>query len=119
MTSIISEFVTSGSGVIIGKEGSTYYVLSAAHIFRNQNDYQVAVRSKEAAGGVEIVQLEIIRLYPNEDLAVVKFASIKQYQVAEVGEVSQLKNNTQVYVAGLPGRENREGFQFTPAQVTK
>ena len=47
-----------------------------------------------------------------------KFGSVKKYGVAEVGEVSQLRKNSQVYVGGWPGVENREGFQFTPAKVT-
>ena len=111
-------FGSSGSGVIIGKEGSTYYVLSAKHIFLYPNDYRVVVRSKKPGEDAEILKLEIIYRYPDADLAVFKFASVKQYKVAEIGEASQLRKNSQVYVGGWPGVENREGFQFTPAKVT-
>ena len=111
-------FGSSGSGVIIGKEGSTYYVLSANHIFLYPNDYRVVVRSKKPGEDAEILKLEIIYRYPDADLAVFKFASVKQYKVAEIGEASQLRKNSQVYVGGWPGVENREGFQFTPAKVT-
>ena len=108
-------FSSSGSGVIIGKQGSTYYVLTAKHIFQYQDDYRVVVRSKKPGEDAEILKLEIIYRYPDADLAVFKFASVKQYKVAEVGEASQLRKNSQVYVVGWPGAENREGFQFTPA----
>ncbi|MDT9341473.1 trypsin-like peptidase domain-containing protein, partial [Trichodesmium erythraeum 21-75] len=111
-------FSSSGSGVIIGKQGSTYYVLTAKHIFQYQDDYRVVVRSKKPGENAEILKLEIIYRYPDADLAVFKFASVKQYKVAEVGEASQLRKNSEVYVGGWPGAENREGFQFTPAKVT-
>ena len=111
-------FGSSGSGVIIGKKDSTYYVLSANHIFLYPNDYRVVVRSKKPGEDAEILKLEIIYRYPDADLAVFKFASVKQYKVAEIGEASQLRKNSQVYVGGWPGVENREGFQFTPAKVT-
>ncbi|NES67722.1 MAG: serine protease, partial [Okeania sp. SIO2D1] len=111
-------FTPAGSGVIIGKKDSTYYVLTVNHIFPDRNDYQVVVRSKKPGEDAEVVKLEIIRRYPKQDLAVVKFASLKEYKVVEVGEASQLNNNSQVYVGGWPGVENREGFQFTPAKVT-
>ncbi len=111
-------FSSSGSGVIIGKQGSTYYVLTAKHIFQYQDDYRVVVRSKKPGEDAEILKLEIIYRYPDADLAVFKFASVKQYKVAEVGEASQLRKNSEVYVGGWPGAENREGFQFTPAKVT-
>ncbi|NEQ75011.1 MAG: serine protease [Okeania sp. SIO2C9] len=111
-------FTPAGSGVIIGKQDSTYYVLTAEHIFPDQNDYRVVVRSKKPGEDAEVVKLQILRRYPKQDLAVVKFASLKKYKVVEVGEASQLSNNSQVYVGGWPGVENREGFQFTPAKVT-
>ena len=111
-------FGSSGSGVIIGKKDSTYYVLSANHIFLYPNDYRVVVRSTKPGEDAEILKLEIIYRYPDADLAVFKFASVKQYKVAEIGEASQLRKNSQVYVGGWPGVENREGFQFTPAKVT-
>ena len=111
-------FTAAGSGVIIGKKDSTYYVLTAEHIFPDQNDYRVVVRSKKPGEDAEVVKLEIIRRYPKQDLAVVAFASLKEYKVVEVGEASQLNNNSQVYLGGWPGVDNREGFQFTPAKVT-
>ena len=111
-------FTPAGSGVIIGKKDSTYYVLTAKHIFPDRNDYQVVIRSKKPGEDAERVKLEIIRRYPKQDLTVVAFASLKEYKVVEVGEASQLRNNSQIYVGGWPGVQNRDGFQFTPAKVT-
>ena len=111
-------FTPAGSGVIIAKKDSTYYVLTVDHIFPYRNDYRVIVRSKKPGEGAEVVKLETIRRYPKQDLAVVSFASLEEYKVSEVGEASQLSNNSQVYVGGWPGKEDREGFQFTPAKVT-
>ncbi len=111
-------FSSAGSGVIIGKKGSTYYVLTAEHIFPNQNDYRVVIRSKKPGDAEEIQTIELIRRYPDQDLRVIRFVSLKNYEVAKVGEASQLNKNSQVYVVGWPSNENREGFQFTPAKVT-
>ncbi|NEQ40526.1 MAG: tetratricopeptide repeat protein [Okeania sp. SIO3I5] len=111
-------FTAAGSGVIIGKKDAIYYVLTANHIFPDRNDYQVVVRSSKPGGEVERLKLKIQRRYPKQDLAVVTFASQEEYKVAEVGEASQLSNNSQIYVGGWPGVENRDGFQFTPAKVT-
>ncbi|MDE5083324.1 MAG: GUN4 domain-containing protein, partial [Trichodesmium sp. St18_bin1] len=111
-------YTAVGSGVIIGKKDSTYYVLTAKHIFRHQGDYRVSLRSKRPGEDLEVVKLQIISGYPDVDLVVVAFASRRQYKVAKIGEPSELKKNSKVYIGGWPSVDNRDGFQFTPAKVT-
>ena len=108
-----------GSGVIIGRNRDTYYVLTARHLFDYQDyGYRIIIRSKRPGEDLEVVFLDILYFYPDADLAVVAFASRRQYTVAKIGEPSELKKNSQVYIGGWPGVDNRDGFQFTPAKVT-
>ncbi|MGB3507854.1 MAG: trypsin-like peptidase domain-containing protein [Microcoleaceae cyanobacterium] len=113
-----NKYIPKGSGVIIGRRGSTYYVLTANHISDIDDGLSVFIRSEKPGEAGEVLPLKFIRRYPREDLAVVAFASSTDYEVAEVGEASQLDDDRQVYVAGWPGNDNRQGFQFTPAKVT-
>jgi hypothetical protein len=93
-------------------------VLTANHISNIDDGLSVFIRSEKPGAAGEVLPLKFIKRYPQEDLAVVAFLSFTNYKVAEVGEASQLDDDNQVYVAGWPGAENREGFQFTPAKVT-
>ena len=112
------KYIPKGSGVIIGRKDSVYYVLTANHISNIDDGLSVFIRSEKPGAAGEVLPLKFIKRYPREDLAVVTFLSFTDYRVAEVGEASQLDDDNQVYVAGWPGAENRQGFQFTPAKVT-
>ena len=112
------KYIPKGSGVIIGRKDSVYYVLTANHISNIDDGLSVFIRSEKPGAAGEVLPLKFIKRYPQEDLAVVAFLSFTNYKVAEVGEASQLDDDNQVYVAGWPGAENRQGFQFTPAKVT-
>ncbi|NEO55595.1 MAG: tetratricopeptide repeat protein [Okeania sp. SIO3B5] len=111
-------YIPIGSGVIIGKKDKTYYVLTANHISDIDDGRFAYIRSEKTGSGLEVLPLEFIKRYPKEDLAVVAFLSFTDYEVVEVGDANQLNNNSEVYVAGWPGNEKREGFQVTQAQVT-
>ncbi|MGK7960696.1 S1 family peptidase, partial [Crocosphaera sp.] len=97
------KYIPTGSGVIIGKKDSTYYVLTANHISDIDDGFSVFIRSEKPGERGEVQSVKFIKRYPREDLAVVAFASLTDYEVAEVGEASQLDDDHQVYVAGWPG----------------
>ncbi len=118
-----NQFIPLGSGVIIAKKSSidtgfTYYVLTANHISDSDEGNLAFIRNEKPGEMGEILPLKVIKRYPKEDLAVLAFLSFKDYRVVELGEAGKLNNNSEVYVTGWPGRENRQGFQFTPAEVT-
>ncbi|NEP76760.1 MAG: tetratricopeptide repeat protein [Okeania sp. SIO3B3] len=112
------KYIREASGVIIGKKDSTYYVLTANHISDSDDGLFVVTRSEKPGKRGEVQPLKFIKRYPKEDLAVVAFASLTDYEVAVVGEASLLDDGDGVYVGGWPGAEDSEGFQFTPALVT-
>ena len=113
-----NKYIPKGSGVIIGRKDSVYYVLTTNHISNVNDELSVFIPSEKPEKGLEVTPLKFINRYPQEDLALLAFASLTDYRVMDLGEVSQLDDDSQVYVAGWAGYDNREGFQFTPTKVT-
>jgi serine protease Do len=86
-----------GSGVIIQKSGNTYYVLTAEHVVRKKDDFKLVTADKQAYA-VDYSQIQKIN---GVDLALVKFTSDKNYQVAKVG-TAKTSEGQDVYVSGWP-----------------
>jgi tetratricopeptide (TPR) repeat protein len=134
---LISPDDKSGSGVIIHRQGTTYYVLTSKHNVSTEGQYQI-----QASDGLSytVNSSQIIR-YSNVDLALLQFSSEKAYQVASLGdsEADKLTSGRTIYIAGyasagktithssfqlLPGAiSNRdellEGYNLTYDNVTK
>jgi tetratricopeptide (TPR) repeat protein len=87
-----------GSGVIIAKQGQTYYVLTAEHVVRTPDEYYVITPD----GKSYKIDYQRVKKLPGLDLAVVPFTSAQTYQVVAIGSSSQLKEGTVAYVAGFP-----------------
>ncbi len=86
-----------GSGVIIQKSGNTYYVLTAEHVVRKKDDFKLVTADKQAYA-VDYSQVQKIN---GVDLAIVKFTSDKNYQVAKMG-TAKTNEGQDVYVSGWP-----------------
>jgi tetratricopeptide (TPR) repeat protein/S1-C subfamily serine protease len=96
----------NGSGVIVAKQGSTYYVLTAKHVvFDLYKTKQIFADIKTITHDQEnyAIQPTDITLADGVDLAVVKFTSNTSYPVAPIGNYSPLKDTT-VFAAGYPDR---------------
>jgi tetratricopeptide (TPR) repeat protein len=106
---------SNGSGAIVAKQGNTYYVLTAAHVVKNQDEY-VAI----APDGQEYkIDPDRIAVMKEADLAVVQFNSEKNYLVATLANYDASTYNTQwVFTSGFPG-ENSGNPQryFTAGEV--
>jgi Trypsin-like peptidase domain/TPR repeat len=85
-----------GSGVVIGRTGKSYLVLTAAHVVAASDRYTI-----QASDGVQYTLQNIKRL-PNVDMAVVQFESSSSYTVAQMGNSDDVSLTTGVYVAGYP-----------------
>ncbi|WP_310489962.1 tetratricopeptide repeat-containing serine protease family protein, partial [Chamaesiphon sp. VAR_69_metabat_338] len=96
----------NGSGVIVAKQGSTYYVLTAKHVvFDLYKTKQLYTDIKTITHEQEsyTIQPTDITLAEGLDLAVVKFTSNANYPVAALGNYSPRKDAT-VFAAGFPDR---------------
>jgi tetratricopeptide (TPR) repeat protein/S1-C subfamily serine protease len=104
MTVRIENSGGNGSGVIVAKEGNSYYVLTAKHVLQNPDtsqkytNHQIITYDQDQRGVTSSVVAEGV------DLAVVKFESNNKYPIAQLGEYSQNDNDI-VFVGGFPGRE--------------
>jgi tetratricopeptide (TPR) repeat protein len=72
----------NGSGVIVAKNGETYYVLTAKHVVEQDQEYKLVTPDEKEykvdAGNIKTLE--------GADLAVLQFQSGQMYQVATLGE---------------------------------
>ncbi|HEY9824423.1 MAG TPA: serine protease, partial [Stenomitos sp.] len=85
-----------GSGVIIGRSGKTYTVLTAAHVVVDSDQY--TIKTVDGLG----YSLKNVKRLSGVDLAVVQFESGTSYTVASLGDSDQVAQTDAVYVAGFP-----------------
>ncbi len=86
-----------GSGVIIQKTGSTYYVLTAEHVVRQKDNFRIVTADKQAYS----VDYSKIKRLDGVDLAIVKFTSDKSYPIAKIG-TAKTNEGQDVFVSGWP-----------------
>jgi S1-C subfamily serine protease len=100
-TTVLIRGKYSASGVIIAKEGKTYYVLTAKHAVNSKEVYTVTTSD----GKDYSVDYSQVKKLTTIDLAVVPFASSQDYPIARLGNSDQVKQGDNVYVSGWPGTE--------------
>ncbi|MGK7942372.1 MAG: tetratricopeptide repeat protein [Crocosphaera sp.] len=99
---------SAGSGVMIGKEGNTYTVLTNAHVI-NSKASNIIITNDGQSHTAKVIR-EGNSLEGN-DLAVLTFNSVNNYQVATLAINPNLEENTTVYSVGFP--EEMGKFYFT------
>ncbi len=107
-----------GSGVVIKKEGSTYTVLTAAHVIR---DRQAQFKLTTPDGKAYPLIATNIKATSDADLAIVKFQSSTNYPIAKLGNVNTASEGSVVYVAGFPlatAAISNSIYNFTEGKVT-
>ncbi len=122
MTVRIENTGGNGSGVIIAKEGNTYYVLTAKHVFQNPDtnqkytNHQIITYDQDRRSETSTVVAEGV------DLAIVKFDSNNNYSVAQLGEYTQNQDDI-AFVGGFPGRLNIKSplwqWQLNPGFISE
>ena len=99
--------LNNGSGIIVAKEGDGYAVLTADHVicekkddeWDNCKDFTYEIVAPD--GQRYPIERSNIKRQEGVDLAVVRFRSDRNYQIAEFANYS-VKNNDPVFVAGIP-----------------
>ncbi len=111
----------NGSGVIVAKEGNTYYVLTAKHVVLDKSE-QLKPNIKTITSDQESYTIEPsnITLAAGLDLAIVKFTSNTPYSVAQLGDYRPKKDAT-VFAGGFPNRDRIDSplwqWQFNPGLI--
>ncbi|MEA5534145.1 tetratricopeptide repeat-containing serine protease family protein [Crocosphaera sp. XPORK-15E] len=71
-----------GSGVIIGRNGQTYYVLTAGHVVEGITDFKIITPD----GKSHVPKKDGIKTFEGVDIGVVEFTSPETYQVATLAD---------------------------------
>ena len=105
---------TNGSGVIIGKTGNTYRVVTNAHVVTRSNSYKIQATDRKVYAGKLLEKGSSLQ---GNDLAILTFESSANYGVATLAEGPTLKPNDAVYSAGFP--IDQSNFMITSGTVTE
>ena len=95
----------NGSGVIIAKEGDSYYVLTAKHVVQDPKNNQKFTNQQIVTYDQDRHSLTGTVVAENTDLAVIKFSTKSSYPVAQLNEHNP-NNDELVFVGGFPDRQN-------------
>lgn len=96
----------NGSGVIIAKEGNTYYVLTADHVVKNLDSYKIVTPD----GQRYPLDNKMVKALEGADLALVQFTSQNAYPVATLGNYqTKSLENPLVFLSGFPGVQAGSG----------
>lgn len=106
----------NGSGVLIGKEGNTYTVLSAAHVLCTaesgaQSCAEPTSIELTTPDGENYTASEIKEFPFLLDLVLVKFRSPFKYAVAKMGDSTQIKRGDQLFTSGFTNGDEWNFFE--------
>ncbi|MBO1349641.1 MAG: tetratricopeptide repeat protein [Hormoscilla sp. GUM202] len=87
----------NGSGIIIAQRGNSYYVLTAQHVVKNEEKYQVVTHDGKRYP-VDYSTVQTLGV----DLAVLQFQSQESYPLATLANYDQ-GNYDWVFLSGWPG----------------
>ncbi len=94
----------NGSGVIVARNGQTYYVLTAAHVVEKQDSYQIIAPDGKAYP----MQTAGITRFEAVDLAVIPFISDQNYSIVTIRDEVIYRLGQGVFVSGFPGSKSQE-----------
>lgn len=96
---------SSGSGIIISKQGSWYTVLTNGHVIGEGDEHTIETNDKEEHKAELLQRFDREKsgeeLGSGDDLALFQFSSTNDYQVVTIN-VSDLQDGEQVFAAGFP-----------------
>ncbi|MCM1438463.1 MAG: trypsin-like peptidase domain-containing protein [Roseburia sp.] len=86
----------AGSGVIVGKEGGNYYIVTNNHVIEGANNITVTTR------GGEKFTAELVAADDSADIAVIKIASSSELNIAVWGDSDDLQIGEDLIAIGNP-----------------
>ncbi|MBE9036861.1 serine protease [aff. Roholtiella sp. LEGE 12411] len=108
---------SSGTGVIIQRQGNIYTVLTAKHVIETQAKYEIVTPD----GQRYPLNYNTVKKLPEVDLAIVQFTSNQSYTLAKIGNSDKSPEGTTAYVAGFPQTTaaiSNTIYNFVPGQIT-
>ena len=118
---IDSSSTGNGSGIIIAKEGNTYTVLTSAHVLCEREnatkpcgDFNYEILASN--GNQYSVDKSSIKIEEGVDLAVVKFKSSGDYQIATLANYNP-NDYDYIFTAGFPKLKNDSPWRLTVGKI--
>jgi tetratricopeptide (TPR) repeat protein/S1-C subfamily serine protease len=110
----------NGSGVIVAREGNSYYVVTAKHVVESDKTQKKFTNHKLITYDQDTHALTSTVVATGVDLAVVKFSSNNNYPIAQLSE--SIPNTNEIVLAGgFPGRDKINSplwqWQLNPGYV--
>ncbi|MBC6452391.1 MAG: serine protease [Hormoscilla sp. SP5CHS1] len=102
-----------GSGVIIAREGKSYYVLTAEHVVKNIGSGDEA-DVKTHDGQYHSLDISSIENLPGVDLAVIKFASDRLYSVATLSNFNYRLYKNRDYSSNAASASRQSAVEEEP-----
>jgi tetratricopeptide (TPR) repeat protein len=109
----------NGSGVIVAKEGDTYYVITAAHVIQEPRDGREKIAVALVTPTQERIvlsQSDLTVINKGIDIGVVKFKSQQNYQIAKIGKYEFNKIDW-VFMSGFPGQDRSKQRHLTIGSI--
>jgi tetratricopeptide (TPR) repeat protein/S1-C subfamily serine protease len=97
----------NGSGVIVAREGNSYYVLTAEHVVKKTQKLNITTHDQRKY----TISPSQIKRSVGTDLAIVKFTSSQPYQIATLGNY-RLSDESLVFPGGWPDPKNINSQQW-------
>jgi tetratricopeptide (TPR) repeat protein/S1-C subfamily serine protease len=97
----------NGSGVIVAREGNSYYVLTAEHVVNKTQNLNITTHDQRRY----TISPSQIKRSVGTDLAIVKFTSSQPYQIATLGNY-RISDNSLVLPGGWPAPKKINSQQW-------
>ncbi|NJL52453.1 MAG: trypsin-like peptidase domain-containing protein [Hydrococcus sp. SU_1_0] len=109
----------SGTGVIIERDGNIYTVLTCWHVVDTPGKYTIQTLDDRKYS----IDYSQIKSKSGIDLAVLQFASDRNYAVAEIGNSQKINSGINLYIVGypdaFPGNPERSYFFIKNSLVSE
>jgi tetratricopeptide (TPR) repeat protein len=93
---VVVDGINPGSGVIVAKNGNTYYVLTAKHVVETEDEYAIGTPD----GRRYPLNYRTVRKLPGVDLALLQFTSDQNYRVATLANYDYDAKFKYIFVSG-------------------
>jgi Tfp pilus assembly protein PilF len=116
-TTVLISGQNPGSGVIIGRSGNTYFVLTAKHVVASPDEYKIVASNTKEYG----IDYSKVRKLNSLDLAVVEFTSSETLPIARLATSDQINQGDVIFVSGWPHVSDgitRPTHQVTDGRIT-
>jgi hypothetical protein len=107
-----------GSGVLIGRSGQTYTILTNDHVLHGETEFRIQTVDGQINSASHLQSIS----FEGNDLALLQFSSpVTDYAIASIGQSHSLQVGDTVVAGGFPAETDSaevNGFKFTSGNIS-